>query len=548
MKKQIFTPSCFLLIFLLIPMIAAVSVAHAGGPNMVITDNVEDNVYFEGDQFSIDIAHPELGAASGLIPEITQQLLFDDPTDTASITETEVFKSYDISPIQGETFTITGTVDEVDTPGVMGAMIILDRPDPPQGPGDKEFSLPFYDSETFDGGDTSVYGAALTGVSIPPGDVTSSPELSEFVNLYDTEDTISFVREGQGTIAFGPGLNIIDNNQQLAALEEGMNIVGDAASEDFYVEIDPGVVGFLAEREAKVSMSNILFDTPTIHVTGFGDLAGLLSDTDPRANETAELIGDVLSFKVDNFSRYTVLEKTEYSGPNWYVSADTGSDQYDGSVLFPFQTISKALAQTKSFQESGEYHNINVMAGLYQEELFVDTGGVSILGSCSETTIVDFGDSTEVTGAVGLTVRSGNDLTAIAVRDIRFRNFWRGLDLKDNNTEVSGVVAENMGEIGVRVESLQFFAGDNLSKNNQYGYYLKTLIGGASNQIATNNDTGFYIEKNDGQPAEYSITRRLIIVMLDFIWQTVGGVMFWKIISAMVTSMVLSWITVLNLC
>ena len=277
--------------------------------HMKLTDTDVDKAYFEGDDIEIEIYCPELSESSPA-PSLAQQYIF---TDTSTPVEVEtVIDNPCISPIADHTFTVTGTIVKVSTPGVIGLEI----------DGNTE-KFPVMDSDMYNEEDDSNYGLAVVGVEIPQGDVSAQPALEDFDNLYNTGDPITFAKEDEGSLQFPAGLNIIDNREELTDLHQGLNIYADADTGDFYVEVDPDSLTFLEDQSAEITLEGVDFSYFTIYVTNFGETANEDSKTDSKANNTASLSDGILSFDVDSFSRYSVLEDEEEK-----TDIDSDDDEY----------------------------------------------------------------------------------------------------------------------------------------------------------------------------------------------------------------------------
>jgi hypothetical protein len=259
--------------------------------SITVTDGNADMVYFAGDDFEIEIYSPNL--PEGITPVVSEGI-FSGPEDFNDIA---VLDNMIVSSISGGVFSVSGTVKEGLIQGVIGL----------------DFSLGMFTSGPFpvhsadyvqeSGSDM---GLAIVGVGLPGG-IASDPELSALENLYNTEQDISFLRDGHGSIQFGPGLNIIDNRHNLGNLEHGLKVVSNPESQIYYVEIDPDALEFLSEREATITIEGFELSSFTIRKTEFGLEADYEAPEDVTANTTAVLTDNILTFYVDGFSRYTVM-------------------------------------------------------------------------------------------------------------------------------------------------------------------------------------------------------------------------------------------------
>jgi|GEM_PF-5071867 len=93
--------------------------------------------------------------------------------------------------------------------------------------------------------------ACIVGVAIPAEMlVTASPALSEIKNLYNTEQSLTFVKGGLGSITFSPGLNIIDNRDELDALDQGIRVEFDQQDQSFAFQVATSSLSFLQGKTA----------------------------------------------------------------------------------------------------------------------------------------------------------------------------------------------------------------------------------------------------------------------------------------------------------
>jgi len=104
-----------------------------------------------------------------------------------------------------------------------------------------------------------------------------------------------------GSIAFPEGLNIIDNHNQLNALNNAIQIVAQTTpTAQFYVEVDTGSMKFLRGKNATVTIHNIPYTELNKVKIVCNDPSGLATNL--------QLQNGTLTFNVNHFSRYTVQE------------------------------------------------------------------------------------------------------------------------------------------------------------------------------------------------------------------------------------------------
>ncbi len=270
--------------------------------DITIMDDDEHKVYFQGDYFEVEIVIPEESLPSivdpedleGQVPGLQQAVFVDKETHE----EQTVIVSPDISPVENLTLTISGNIGNVNMPGVIGFQFTY------MGFPFGGF-FPVICSDLYNEEDDTDFGKAIVGVGIPAGDITTEPAFEDIDNMYDTD--VTFIKENEGSIAF-ENLNIADNRNDLINLQNGMNIIADSDDGIFYIEIDPDNIVFLSEENALVTLEGVDFDEFVIYVTDFGEDVGPDSSEDDTANNSASYSDEIVTFEVDGFSRYTVLD------------------------------------------------------------------------------------------------------------------------------------------------------------------------------------------------------------------------------------------------
>jgi len=254
-----------------------------------------DFVYHEGDYFEVEFFIPDLPSIlEGMTFSVDQYVMIDEET---FVPET-VIPDINVTPINDRRFRVFGTVGDVTNLGVISFdFYIVD----PTG----EDPIMVHSTSHFDPGSGSLFGIAFVGVNIPDGDIVESPRLSEFDNLYDTEQSISFIKAGEGMITYEPGLDIMSRFMYLQNFQSYVIIESD---EEYYAEVYTDALNFLHDRSALVTLYDVDYDYFKIYHTDFLTPANYDSNIDPTANSTAEKSNGTLTFEVDGFSRYTVLQ------------------------------------------------------------------------------------------------------------------------------------------------------------------------------------------------------------------------------------------------
>ncbi len=398
-------------------------------------DDDTDKVYFPGDDFSIKVTISGESIPDDLVTPVITEGVFDH---TMSFTEEAVLEddaSRVVSKITNNEFTVSGTIRDGVSQGVIGLIFDIF--------GNVTPAIPVIDNGLYNLSSGSDFGMAIVGVEIPFGDITADPDLSGFDNLYDTEQSIDFVREGHGVLQFGEGLNIIDNRAELTGLHEGLRLVSDSEEHVYYVEINPSSLTFLADREAAVFIEGYELSSFTIRKTDFGVEADYEATEDIKANTTAELADNVLTFTVDGFSRYTVLEEAytltlNVNEVGWGTVADlTGEGPYtpgteviveataeDGYEFLNWSKDGVVVSDQSTFGYIMPSEDVTLTANF--EELFVVTFKVERSDETplegAEITITQNGDEVEVIttgtdGTASAELPAGNYGYAVAVAD-----------------------------------------------------------------------------------------------------------------------------------
>ncbi|KUO73696.1 MAG: hypothetical protein APF81_01975 [Desulfosporosinus sp. BRH_c37] len=174
--------------------------------------------------------------------------------------------------------------------------------------------------------------AAILGVAVPEQMlIESTPQLSELKNLYNTEVPITFTKGGQGSITFTPGLNIIDNRDQLAALDSAIQVNYDSTSGEFSFNVKTGSLSFLSGRSAgikaigvmqKLNLNGLKTDNvgEFIKINMLDDSGKTVPDSEQdsyldRASISYDEATDVLTIPVKHFTTYQVSKNANTIQP-----------------------------------------------------------------------------------------------------------------------------------------------------------------------------------------------------------------------------------------
>lgn len=155
------------------------------------------------------------------------------------------------------------------------------------------------------------------------GNITHN--LGDIDNLMMTEQYLTFAVE-EGSITFAPGLNIIENNEQLLNVQQNLGITYDTEKNQLRAKVDTRAMQFLAQHAATIRFFNFaeklgLKDTLTqenlqeyLDISVFqGDsqITTNLSDFFDWKKVTYDSKTDTLTLPVNHFTEYVLGEKIE---------------------------------------------------------------------------------------------------------------------------------------------------------------------------------------------------------------------------------------------
>ena len=275
-----------------------------------------DRVYFDNQSIKVNIAFPGGQLPPGLATNtltVTSGIFVD--VDTFDTTQ-EPLKDILMTQVSGG-WEITALINNPNNktllPGVLG--LRLNIPANMQSLFQSLATpMPVYSEQN---------KAAIVGVSIPETIfVESTPQLSELKNLYNTEVPITFTKGGQGSITFTPGLNIIDNRDELDALNSAIQVSYDQTSGEFSFDVKTDSLNFLSGRSAGIKAIGVM---QKLNINGLTtdnveefikinilDASGQTvpdSEQDSyidRANISYDAATDVLTIPVKHFTTYKI--------------------------------------------------------------------------------------------------------------------------------------------------------------------------------------------------------------------------------------------------
>lgn len=292
----------------------------SGGITAVFNDNDGDHVYFTGNSFAAGIPVQAFSQGPGTtLPDGTPVRVaigvctgpdaFDASKQVLSGTvNTGANYYYTTTMVTNGYLNLSGTINpgQVDLPGGLIGVSLYAVDGTPITPK----AMPLQDE---------LGRNALIGINIPAGEVSTFPGLETFSNLYQTEQDIRFSKTGLGSITFGPGLNIFDNQQELAQLQTG--IYFSAANGSLSAAVDTSALAFLSSKGATIRFDGVkeklgLTGVTAASITDFltmgvadntgtpitGDLSGYLDIAQINYDEAT----DQLVIPVNHFTSYTV--------------------------------------------------------------------------------------------------------------------------------------------------------------------------------------------------------------------------------------------------
>ncbi len=290
----------------------------ASKPIIQLNDHDQDKVYFNGDNIYASIQLPAAAAFLNNKNVKIVAVLF-----TGENGSNELYPIFGngweyITTISNNSLIIDETISNVSKAGVIGIHVKQVEVEPSPGvfiwqdiPG----SVPFPLIDTYKYvKEISNYGMPFVGISIPTDNVTTSPSLSAFANLYNTEQTITFTKVDKGSILFASGLNFMDNYKKLESFNTDFRIVSNPQALEFYVEINPQTLGFLSNvNTAIVTINNIPnWVESTLDLNIYYSNYGMSAEDMhwwPAYNTYGWSLNDTensFSFYTNHFSRYTI--------------------------------------------------------------------------------------------------------------------------------------------------------------------------------------------------------------------------------------------------
>lgn len=200
----------------------------------VLSDDDIDHVYFDGDIIKVLVRSlmPSMPTMPGAPTSFKTRLVTGYYDANGIFISKKIFKDSQMATFEGIG---SAYYVEVDIPAD-GTQItaIIENPGNPFSPGAIAF-IPFIQmspgsefTSKFTGGlaipimdENNV--PAIFGIGIPDKSITCSPKLSKIKNLYNVENTLTFTKDGVGSIIFKPGLSILGSKNQFQSSSTNFN-------------------------------------------------------------------------------------------------------------------------------------------------------------------------------------------------------------------------------------------------------------------------------------------------------------------------------------
>jgi len=280
-----------------------------------------DQVYFHGQPIVINYTIPNNVLLSYLqVGQLTVTSGVFEDWDTFNTDTSPLANNYSISKTDSG-LKIEATINNPDNnslpSGALGVKLNLNPPITIPGASAIEQPMPVV---------SSLGKAVIVGVKVPSNMfVSSNPPLEEIRNLYNTEQPITFTKGGQGSITFEPGLNIIDNRNELAALDGSVNVNFDLEKQSFVFEVKTSALSFLQDKSAGIKAYGVMEKLKIDNLSGqditkFINMAvvdeeGKTIPTDQignyidQENVSYDSSTDILTIPVKHFTKYEIGKK-----------------------------------------------------------------------------------------------------------------------------------------------------------------------------------------------------------------------------------------------
>lgn len=317
----------------------------------VLTDDDIDHVYFDNDKIKIlaRLPIPSISGMPGVPSSFKTRFVTGSYDEKGIFTPKKIFKESQIGTFEGIGSAYYIEADMASTGAEIAATI--ENPGDPFEPGvialrtfiqmmpGAPFSssmigsvaIPLMDSESV---------PAIIGMGIPDKDVTATPSLNKIKNLYNVENTITFTKDGVGSIIFKPGLSILGAKSQWKSSGTGFNPNGitlanadisklstavkvSAANGEYSFGIDTEAISFLKNHEAGLVLFNAKEKLNIPDLTGVNLNEKLaLSATDNQNKQISEIasiidinnmtyneVEDTLTVPVKHFTLFKITKK-----------------------------------------------------------------------------------------------------------------------------------------------------------------------------------------------------------------------------------------------
>ncbi|MEN6349749.1 MAG: hypothetical protein ABFD08_10195 [Syntrophomonas sp.] len=302
--------------------------ADAENPVWVMGSDL-DHVYYDGDSLEIVVNTTQFTSQIPNIPGMPAVEFSATPgiftsADASSFDSTSTAVINMISGLQvvndsaNKQVTITGTINNPGNNSLSAGALGIKLSSTTSIPGYGSLDIPPLVVQRSDN------KPALVGVAIPTDlAVTASPQLSDIVNMYNTEKNITFSKADLGSITFAPGLNIAENKEQLTGLDSGIGITFDSTGRIFQFKVATDSLDFLANNRAAINIFDAAakmqldpallaenpqsyFDFNIINNEGLTVPANQTGEYIDTANITYDAANDMLIVPVKHFTTYKI--------------------------------------------------------------------------------------------------------------------------------------------------------------------------------------------------------------------------------------------------
>lgn len=230
--------------------------ASASGPFIFFNDINQDRVYFNNDYMDFTLSGfndllngRNVRAAFVVFPDPGNYEYYQNERVLAELTSLGGY-FFTTTKVENNSFRVSGTINDPDQELPFGTVGILISFQMTGGTWNKWAGpVPLIPSD-------EVKYPAIVGLNIPGDTFFVEPGLSDFKNLYDSEQTIKFTKPNTGSVSFMPGLNFVANQHELSLIQDSIRI--DYLDGSYQVQVDTAKLSFLSNHVAIISLYKVL--------------------------------------------------------------------------------------------------------------------------------------------------------------------------------------------------------------------------------------------------------------------------------------------------